>query len=205
VGNVKHWDLIRAPRPEIYIPLAQVTWSRMSLAVRTDAKPESLFASIRAEVASLDPDQPVFRLSTLEASIARSLYLPSLSALLMGVFAGVALLLSAVGLAGVVAYAVGRRHKEIGIRMALGARPAQVVRLVTGQGMLAVAAGSVLGLGAALAASRLLAGQLFGVEPRDPWTFGTVTAVLMAVTLFASWLPARRATRVDPRVTLAGE
>jgi putative ABC transport system permease protein len=205
VGNVKHWDLIRAPRPEIYVPLAQVTWSRMSLAVRTDAKPESLFAAIRAEVASLDPDQPVFRLSTLEASIARSLYLPTLSALLMGVFAGVALLLSAVGLAGVVAYAVGRRHKEIGIRMALGARPAQVVRLVTGQGMAAVVTGAVLGLGAALAASRLLAGQLFGVEPRDPWTFGTVAAVLVAVALFASWLPARRATRVDPRVALQEE
>jgi putative ABC transport system permease protein len=205
VGDVRHWDLTQKPRPEIYAPLAQATWAQMSLAVRTQGDPTKLFAAVRAQVAALDPDQPVFRLSTLEAFIARSLYLPSLSALLMGVFAGVALLLSAVGLAGVVAYAVGRRRKEIGIRMALGARPAQVVRLVTGQGMLAVAAGSLLGLGAALAAGRLLAGQLFGVEPRDPWTFGTVTAVLVAVALFASWLPARNATRVDPRQTLQGE
>jgi len=205
VGNVKHWDLIQPPRPEIYVPLAQVTRTRMSLAVRTAGTPEDLFAAVRAEVAAVDPDQPVFRLSTMEAFIARSLYLPSLSALLMAAFAGVALLLSAVGLAAIVAYAVGRRRREIGIRMALGARSAQVVRLVTGQGMSAVAAGAVLGLGGALAVSRLLASQLFGVGPWDPWTFGGVTAVLVVVALVASWLPARRAARVEPVVALREE
>lgn len=202
VEDVKHWDLVRPPRPEIYVPLAQSTGPQMSLAVRTEGEPEDLFAAIRAEVAAVDPDQPVFRLSTMEALISRSLYLPTLSAVLMGAFAGVALLLAAVGLAAVVAHSVGRRRQEIGIRMALGARPSQVVRLVTGQGMVAVAAGAALGLGAALAVSRLLASQLFGVEPWDPWTFGGVTAVLVMVALVASWLPARRAARVDPRIAL---
>lgn len=204
VGDVRHWDLASPPRPEIYVPLAQVPRSTFSMAVRTAGSPEDLFPAIRTQVAALDPDQPV-RLSTLEASVARALYLPSLSATLMGSFALTALLLSSVGLAGILAVTVGRRRREIGLRMALGARSAQVVRLVLRQGMLAVLIGGAAGMAGALAVSRLLSSQLFGVDPYDPWTFAGVGLLLAVVALASAWVPARRAARVDPMVALQEE
>jgi putative ABC transport system permease protein len=145
---------------------------------------------------------PIYRVETMEQVVSNELAQPRFSSLLLGAFAGLALTLASVGIYGLVAYTVSRRTREIGLRMALGARAADVLRLVVAQGMALVAIGLGVGLVAALALGRLLASQLYAVSASDPATFAIVALLLLAVTLAASWIPARRATRVDPLVAL---
>ncbi len=205
VEPVRHAGITEPPRETIYLPLHFMPWSPMTVAVRTAADPETLAGPVRAGVRALDPGLPVYALRPLSAYVREALAATRFTLVLAAVFAGLALALAAIGLAGVLAYAVRRRRHEIGVRVALGARPGDVVRLVVGRGLLLVALGIVLGLAAALALSRSLAGLLYGVTATDPATYAALAGLLAAVAVAASWVPAQRAARIDPVTALRAE
>lgn len=204
VQDVKH-ELNLAVTPDFYLPHAQDPWSSMVLVAKTKVEPAALAADIRQQVWSLDKDQPVFDLRTMEEVRSLSVSLYSFSSVSLGVFAGIALLLAAIGIYGVMSYAVTQRTQEIGIRMALGARAVDVLKLVVRNGMSLALIGVIAGLAGAYAATRLLASLLFGVTPTDIVTFASVTLGLLLVALLACYIPARRATKVDPLVALRYE
>jgi putative ABC transport system permease protein len=205
VGEVKHESLNLTERKSVYLPHAQVSIGGMALAVRTQSNPESLAGAVRAQVKELDPNQPVTAVSTMSEVVSRSVWQPRLYAILFGVFAGVALLLASVGIYGVMSYAVTQRTHEIGVRMALGAQRGDVLRLVIRQGMWLALVGVCLGALASVALTRLMQSLLFGVGATDPATFAGVAAVLTAAALLACYIPARRATKVDPMIALRYE
>jgi putative ABC transport system permease protein len=205
VGDTKQRSLDTPAPPQVYEPYPQHPWSWMSLVVRTSGDPLSLAGAVRQQVAAVDKDQPVADIRSMEEIVSQSVGQQRFSLLLLSVFAGLALVLAAVGIYGVMAYSVTQRTREIGIRMALGAKPGDVLRLIVGKGMVLALAGVAAGLAGALALSRFLASLLFEVRPTDPVTFALVSAVLVAVALAASYLPARRATKVDPLVALRYE
>jgi putative ABC transport system permease protein len=192
------------PTPQVYRPLAQ--WgSPLDLVVRTTGEPAVLVKAIRHAVEEIDPEQALSRVITMERALSDSVAPRRFSAMLLGLFAGVALVLAAVGLYGVTAHLVTQRTHEIGVRMALGARQRDVMQLVVRQAMRLVAVGTVLGLTLALGVSRVVRTLLYQVSPTDPLTFVSMTMVLIAVAALASWLPARRATQVDPMVALRSQ
>ncbi len=204
--DVKIRQLTERPQPFLYLPLAQNFVPDASVLVRTAGQPRSVEAPLRALVGHLDADLPLAAVRTLDELVAgRALLLPRLSAQLAGVFASLAVLLAVIGLYGVIAYSVGQRTREIGIRMALGARTTAVVGMVLGSGMRLAAVGLALGVVLAFAATRLLRGVLFGISATDPLTFVSVTVLLMIVAAIACLIPARRATQVDPLVALRTE
>jgi putative ABC transport system permease protein len=205
VGHVAKHGLDGRVKEQYYVPAAQGPQRQPFLIVRTAGDPGALAPAARAAVAAVDPDMPVFRLMTMQQVIDDTLIGRRFTALLLGIFAVVALVLAAVGLYGVIAYAVSQRTHEIGVRMALGARVEDVVHMVVRQGMRLAVIGLVVGAAAALATTRFLASLLFGVGAADPVTFVAIPAILALVALVASWLPARRAARVDPMVALRGE
>ena len=199
-------DLRAAIRPEIYLAYAQNPQRRMTLLVRSaGANGAGVPAAVRSIVSRIDPEQPVFGVTTLAEMQARMVTLPRFTAILLGLFAGVALLLAVVGLYGVLAYSVSRRRHEIGIRMALGAQRADVVRLVLRSGLGMTLGGLVLGVIGAAILTRWMESQLFGVTPTDAWTFVMVAATLVSVALLACYVPARAASRVDPVIALRYE
>ncbi|MEO8434817.1 MAG: ABC transporter permease [Pyrinomonadaceae bacterium] len=204
VKDVKH-ELNLPTSWDYYLPHAQDVWSSMVLVARTRVAPMTLAADIRQQVWAIDKDQPVYRVRTMEDVRAFSVSLYSFSSGSLGVFAGIALLLAAIGIYGVMSYAVTQRTQEIGIRMALGARAADVLKLVIRNGMWLALIGVVTGLAGAYAATRFLASLLFGVTPTDLTTFAAVTLGLLVVALLACYLPARRATKVDPLIALRYE
>lgn len=177
----------------------------MTLVVRTGGRTAALVPALRAAVAELDPDLPLADLGTLEEVAARSVARPRLTAHVLGGFAVLALLLATVGIYGVVAYSVSRRTREIGLRIVLGADRGRVTRMVLAESVVPAVAGAAVGLAAALTLAHLLDALLFGVSPRDPLTFSAAAAGLVGVALAASWIPARRATRVAPTVALSAE
>jgi putative ABC transport system permease protein len=203
VADVKMEEVEREDGPQVYVPQAQSpTWGSLSLAVRTTVEPESLTGAVRGAVLSIDKNQPVYDVRTMEDVRSASVANMRMVVILFGVFAALALLLAAVGIYGVLSYAVAQRTHEIGIRLALGAQRTDVLRLVVGHGMRLVILGVVLGTAGAFAVTRLLESLLFGVSATDPATFAAVSAALSAVALLACYIPARRATRVDPIIAL---
>jgi putative ABC transport system permease protein len=203
VGDVKQGELAEKTALEMYTPFPQTPWPFMAAVVRTQADPATVAASLRAAVTALDRDQPAGDIDTLTAYVARSIAAPRFTAMLTGGFALIALSLAALGLFSVMAYAVAQRRREIGIRMALGAQPSDVRRLVVSQALGMGLAGLGVGLAGALAVARLLGSLLFSVSANDPVTFAGVCGLLLLVVLAAAYLPARRATRVDPMVALS--
>ena len=165
----------------------------------------AIAAQIRHEVAALDPEQPVARVATMDQLKAMSTALPRFRTFLLGSFAGVAMLLATIGIYGVMAYTVSRRTNEIGIRMAMGAEPANILRLIVGESMTLALMGASLGLGGAYAVTRVMKGLLFGVTSTDPLTFAGVTLLLCLAALFAAYVPAHRASRLDPLVAIKYE
>jgi putative ABC transport system permease protein len=207
VGDTKprELDLTSSPVPEMYMPFAQQPESETALMIRTANNPESIAAAVRNEVRGLDKTQLVYDVRTLESVMSEAVVTPRFRTSLLGVFAVVALILAMVGIYGVMSYAVTQRTHEIGIRMALGARAVDVLKLIVKNGMAPVLLGVTLGLGAAIGLTRLMASFLFGVTPTDALTFATVSVGLALVALIACCIPARRATKVDPLVALRYE
>ncbi len=211
VADIRHNAIIEEPRHEMYFPHAQLplalggTTAAMNLVVRTTGQPLAMTASIREIVRSIDPNLPLANVRTMERVVDRALAKPRFTMVLLGVFAALALLLGAVGIYGVMAYGVTRRSREIGIRMALGAGTGSIIRMVVLQGIAIVGSGVALGLTAAFALSGVVASLLYGVSATDPLTFLSVPMLLGFIALAAAWLPARRATRMDPVVALRAD
>jgi putative ABC transport system permease protein len=207
VGTIKYAGLNAPEKAELYYPQEQTTFpvSTSSLVVRSDGSPQPLVASVREIVAKLDSDLPVTNILSMDAVISTSVAQPRLTSRLTAAFAILALLLAAVGLYGVMAYSVARRKHEMAIRMALGANPGNILRLITRQGFALVASGVAIGIVATLALTRFLGAILFQISARDPLTLGGVAGLLIAVGLLACYIPARRAMSVDPITALRDE
>ena len=205
VGDYRESNLGQPPRRELFTPLAQTTIAGQTLLVRTTGDPAGYVAAVRRAVESIDKDVPVYNVRTMQQQVDESLVEQRLRVSLLGVFSALALVLASVGLYGVIACGVAERRQEIGIRMALGARRGQVIELVLGDGLKLTALGILIGLPAALAVTRLIGSFLYGVTPWDPLTFLATAAIFVGVALAASYLPARRATRIDPVETLREE
>jgi putative ABC transport system permease protein len=203
VGSIRHRGLDLDPQPEYYVPQAQFPVRSMVLAVRSGQDPRTLTSAIRREIQSIDPDQPIANVRTLQAVAADSIAPRRMSMALLGVFAGIALLLASVGIYGVISYLVVQRTHEIGVRMALGAQRTDVLRLVVGHAAKLIGIGSVIGLFLALWSTRALSALLYRVDAFDLTTFVFVTLALAAVALLASYIPALRATRADPMIALS--
>jgi putative ABC transport system permease protein len=205
VADVKFSALNAANTEEMYLPMAQVPWPNTTLLVRSGANFQSLVVAVRTKIAEIDPNLPVAGISSMEEVVGASVAQPKLTMQFVGIFAGFALLLAAIGIYGVMAYTVTARKQEMGIRVALGARPADILRLVVGQGMRMTGIGVALGVAISLVLTRLLASLLFGVRATDPLVFSAAALLLVGVAFLACYLPARRATRVDPIIVLRYE
>ena len=205
VRDVKLAGLEAPSEPAYYVSASQLPLEDMMVLVRTTTDPASIVGAVRQAVWSIDPNQPISNVTTLEKVVDESIAQRRLNMLLMGLFGGLALLLSAVGIYGLLSHAVTQRTQEMGIRMALGAQVGDVLKLVLRQGMLLALAGEAIGLVAAFALTRLIRGLLFGVTPNDAMTFVAVVGVLTFVALLACYIPARRATKVDPLIALRYE
>ena len=205
VGDAHNANLNQDPLPAMYFPAAVRLFPLTDVVVRTAGAPEGQLAGVRKKVHDLDPELAVSTVRTMEQWVAASTAQPRLNAVLLAIFASVALLIAAIGIYGVLSYSVSQRTREIGLRMAMGAQRSVVTRMVVREGMLVALAGIAAGVAGALAVSRALAVLLFGVQARDPATFAAVTAALAVVALAACYVPARRAAGVDPIVALRDE
>jgi putative ABC transport system permease protein len=197
-ADIKNKGLEQDTQPQLYLPFPQLPWGEMNVIVRTAVPPHSMAAAIRAQIASIDPDQPVMHIQTVDELMDNSRSQPRFTMLLLGGFSGAALMLAVIGIYGVLSYSVAQRRQEFGIRLALGAERDDILRLVVRHGFFLAAAGIAIGLVASLALTRLMASLLYHVGTRDVATFALTSAVLMAVALAATYLPARRATKVNP-------
>jgi predicted permease len=209
VGIVPHLKVYGfeevAVLPQAYLPLPQQPATGLVVLLRTSLSPKSFEKPVREIVASLDPAQPAFEFKTMQERVEETWATPRLMSFLLVCFASLALILAVVGLYGVMAFNGLRRLREIGVRLALGARPGQIRMMMLRQGMRLLAFGLLLGFGGAFALTRTIRGLLYGVSANDPLIYGVVTFVLACAALFACWIPARRAARVNPMVTLRAE
>ncbi|MFI5242856.1 MAG: FtsX-like permease family protein, partial [Gemmatimonadales bacterium] len=204
-GNVRHDDLGTEAAPAMYLPYRQAGYNTMALTIRARGNATNVPDALRRAVSSLDPDQALGTVRSMESVMSESLSRQRFSASLLGIFAMIALALSAVGIFGVMSAMVTQRTRELAVRLALGANPRRVLRLVMSQGAVLAGAGIVIGLFGAFALSRVVAGMLYDVAATDPATLFAVSVLLAAVALLACYIPARRATRVDPIITLREE
>jgi putative ABC transport system permease protein len=205
VSDIRQSGLDEAAAPHVYVSYNQAGPTRAGLLVRTTTDPLSLVAAVRGQIQAVDRDQPIYNVNTMSAMIAAAVAPRRLNLVLLGSFAALALALAAVGIYGVMANLVTQRTGEIGLRMALGAQQVDVLRLVIGRGLRLTLVGMAVGLGASFALMRLMASLLFGVSANDPFTFAAITVLLLLVALLACYMPARRATKVDPLVALRYE
>jgi len=214
VGDVKQQGLDRPSPPMVFVPVQQVpnklmavvrVFTSVNLVVRTRGEPLALSQSVRREVSTMDAALPISHISSMEEIAARSIASQRFNMMLLGLFAALGLLLAAVGIYGVMSYAVAQSTREIGIRLALGAQRGRVLRLVTGQGMRLTFTGMAVGIAASLALTRLMRSLLYGVSASDAATFVLYSVILAAVSLAACLIPARRATKIDPMVALRYE
>ena len=197
VGDVKHAGLASGTEPAVYYPARQAPFRSTTVVLRTPEDPRGAVANIRAQLTAVDPTLPMAHVATLEQNVSNAVAQPRFQTVLLGAFAGLALLLGAVGLYGILSYSVLRRTREIGIRLALGGAPRDIRRMVMGEGMRLVAAGLAIGLAAAFLLTRYLETLLFGVSARDPLTFAVVPLVLVATALLASYAPVRSTSRIS--------
>jgi len=205
VGDTKLYGLANPSRLEIYIPFRQSASGDMNLVVRSGLDPAALTSAIRAVVATIDKDQPIFAIATMRQLVEDSVSTRRITLILLGLFSALALLLAAIGIYGVISYSVAQRTREIGIRMALGAKSGDVLRMILAQGARIVGAGVAVGMIASLGLTRLMSNLLFSVNSADPLTFTVVAIVLALVAMLACYIPARRTLRVDPAITLRYE
>jgi len=206
VGDTKHLGLDKETMPEMYVPYAQARYlMSVQLVVRTIADPLRVADALRRQVLALNPNQPVSQIKTMEQCLSEGVALPRFRSVLLGLFSALALALAVIGLYGVMSYTVTQRTHELGVRLALGAQAADVLKLILKQGLKLALTGIVIGLLTALALTRWIETLLFNVRPTDPLTFTVIALLLLAVALLACWLPARRATKVDPLIALRHE
>jgi putative ABC transport system permease protein len=203
--DTKLYGLANPARLEVYLPFRQAVSGAMDLVVKSAADPASLTSAIRGAVASIDKDQPIFAIATMQQLVKDSVSTRRVTLILLGIFSALALVLAAIGIYGVISYSVAQRTHEIGIRMALGADGGGVLRMIFAQGVKIAGAGVIIGLAASLGLTRLMAKLLFSVSAADPLTFAAVAIVLVAVAMLACYIPARRALRVDPIIALRYE
>ena len=203
VGDIRHNSLQIQPFSTMYFP--DINTGGMNVVIRTQGDPLSIVGAVRKEVHALDPDQPIAAVKKMGDWVDSSVAAPRYRTTLLTLFAALAMILAATGIYGVMSYSVAQRTHEIGVRMALGARRLDVLKLVIRQGMLLTLVGVALGLVAAFGLTRVMSSLLFGVTAKDPITFGVVAALLIAVAFVACFVPARRATKVDPLVALRYE
>jgi putative ABC transport system permease protein len=197
-ADIKNRGLDQDTQAQLYLPFAQLPWGDMNLLVRTAVAPQSIVSAVRGQIAMVDPDQPVTKIQTVEQIVATSRSQPRFTMLLLGVFSATALALAVVGIYGVLSYSVAQRRHEFGIRLALGAEHADVLRLVVRHGLMLAIAGIAMGLVAALLLTRLMSSMLYKVGTRDLTTFLLTPALFLGIALLASYLPARRAMKVQP-------
>jgi len=205
VGSVKHSGLNSQTRPMMYVNYEQSAWETLTMTVRAAGDPTNLSAAVRREVSAVDKDQPVTKISTMAETFARAVAPQRFNMLLIGIFAAVAMILAMVGIYGVIAYSVSQRAREMGIRIALGATRRDILKLIVGQAMLMALVGVGVGLAGALVLTRLMSSLLYEVSATDPLIFIAISLLLAVVALLASYIPARRATKVDPMIALRYE
>jgi ABC-type antimicrobial peptide transport system permease subunit len=205
VGAVKQTGLERQSEPTLYLSLLQVPEPRMSLVVRTAGDPPALVAAVKAAIYAIDPDQPVYRIRTMDQALSELTSPQRLTLMLLTLFAVAALCLASIGIYSLVAYTAVQRTREVGIRIALGAKPAQIVRLIVGQGLGPTAIGIGLGVVLSVAATSALASILYGVNVHDPVVFVATALTLGFVAAIASYAPARRAAAIDPVISLRND
>ena len=205
VADAKLYGLDAPIEPAIYVPHMQHPSDSMGLAVQTEGDPAAIASAVRREILKLDPEQPISSVRTMETVLSDSLMLRRVSMLMLAIFAALALTLAAVGIYGLTAYSVSRRTHEIGLRVALGASQAEILRLIVVRGLVISLIGAAIGLAAAFQLTRALSGMLYGVTATDPLVFAGVPLLLVAVSVIASYVPARKATRIDPLVALRYE
>jgi len=208
VGVVKdvRYDGLQGPiDPAYYMPFAQVPQRGQDIVIKTAGDPASLINAVRAEIRAVDADIPLLRVITLEQRMSEAVSEPRFQTTLLAVFSGIALLLSAIGIYAVISYSITLRTHEIGVRMSLGANRSDVLRMVVREGMMLAIVGALTGLAGALVLTRFMAGVLFEISPRDPLTFAAVSGIMLGIAFLACFIPARRATRVDPMIALRYE
>jgi ABC-type antimicrobial peptide transport system permease subunit len=205
VGDVKSLSPSAAPPATIYLDYDQAPIGDVSVLVRSTASASLIMNGARTAIREVDAELPIFNAKTMAEAVSESVARPRFYATLLGSFAMIALVIAALGIYGVISYAVSQRTRELGIRIALGAQRDRVVRLVIGQGLMLTVAGIGIGVIGAYALTRLIASLLFGVAPADPLTFATVSTLFLIVACLASYLPARRAATVDPIIAMRGE
>jgi putative ABC transport system permease protein len=205
VGDVHNQDLSTAPKPAYYVPQTQVPFNQLVAVVKTNAEPHSMISAVTKDVAAMDADVPLFGIKSMEEYLSASVAAPRFNTTLLSIFAGVALVLTIVGLYGVMSYSVVQRTNEIGIRLALGAQSRDVLIMIIKQGSKLIVLGLVIGLAVAFAATRVISSLLFGVTTKDPFTFVAAAVLLAIVALLACYVPAWRATKVDPLEALRYE
>lgn len=202
---MKQYGLASSPGPEVYVALAQSPLGSMNFVVRTEVDPLSIVGTVRQEMVKMDKNLPLYGVKTFNQYLGQGFAQPRFLTLLFGLFAALALALAAVGLYGLVSYSASRRTHEIGIRIALGAEQRDVLRLVVGQGFKLTILGAAIGSAGSFALTRFFSSLLYGVKPTDLVTFSAVAFILVGVALLASYIPARRAMKVDPMVALRYE